>query len=366
MASNRKPPEPMPMELRETPHRRYNPLLREWVLVSPHRTQRPWQGKVHDASAQAQPKYDPDCYLCPGNARAGGARNPDYQSTLVFDNDFAALLPSPVDAQVELDGLIVARAERGICRVVCFDPRHDLTIGSMGLQQIRRVIDVWVEQYVELGSLPWINHVQIFENRGALMGASNPHPHCQIWANAGLPNLPLREQESMEQYSTTHNACMLCSYLALERKAAERIVCENDAFVALVPFWAVWPFEVMVLSSRHLGGMDELSEKERDLLSDILQQVTAGYDRVFEVSFPYSMGFHQRPTDGKNHPEWHLHAHYYPPLLRSATVQKFMVGYEMLSSPQRDITPEIAAGRLRETARATALERQTKSETILR
>jgi UDPglucose--hexose-1-phosphate uridylyltransferase len=208
--------------------------------------------------------------------------------------------------------------------------------------------------------------VQIFENRGALMGASNPHPHCQIWANANLPNLPLREQESMAEYSKAHNACMLCKYLALERKAGERIVCENDAFVAVVPFWAVWPFEIMVLSVRHLGALDELAEKERDLLGDILQQVTAGYDKVFEVSFPYSMGFHQRPTDGEAHPEWHLHAHYYPPLLRSATVQKFMVGYEMLGSPQRDITPEIAASRLRETAKAAAQQRHTTGETVLR
>jgi UDPglucose--hexose-1-phosphate uridylyltransferase len=354
------------MDLRDATHRRYNPLLGEWVLVSPHRTQRPWQGKVHEASGLSQPAYDPDCYLCPGNPRAGGVRNPDYKSTLVFDNDFPALLPSVSDAHLDLDGLVVAHAERGICRVVCFDPRHDLTIGSMSMEQIRRVIDVWVAQYRELGSLPWINHVQIFENRGALMGASNPHPHCQIWANANLPNLPFREQESMAEYSQAHNACMLCKYLALERKAAERIVCENEAFVAVVPFWAVWPFEIMVLSARHLGAIDELSEKERDLLSDILQQVTAGYDKVFDVSFPYSMGFHQRPTDGEEHPEWHLHAHYYPPLLRSATVQKFMVGYEMLGSPQRDITPEIAARRLRETAKAAAQQRHTTGETALR
>ena len=357
---------PMPMDLRDTPHRRYNPLLREWVLVSPHRTERPWQGKVHEAPQEAQPAYDPNCYLCPGNARAAGVRNPAYKSTLVFDNDFPALLPSAPDSHLDLNGLIVAHAERGICRVVCFDPRHDLTIASMGLEQIRRVVDVWVEQYNELGSIPWINHVQIFENRGAMMGASNPHPHCQTWANANLPNQPFREQDSMEQYSKAHKCCMLCEYLALERKAGERIVYENDAFIALVPFWAVWPFEILVLSRRHVGAMNELSEQERDWLSDILKQVTAGYDKVFDVSFPYSMGFHQRPTDGKDHPEWHLHAHYYPPLLRSATVQKFMVGYEMLGTPQRDITPEIAAGRLRETVKVAAQQRQAGSETVLR
>jgi UDPglucose--hexose-1-phosphate uridylyltransferase len=354
------------MDLRDTPHRRHNPLTREWVLVSPHRTQRPWQGKVHEAPREAQPAYDPNCYLCPGNARAAGVRNPSYETILVFDNDFPALLPSASDSHVDLSGLIVAHAERGICRVLCFDPRHDLTIASMGPQQIRRVVDAWVQQYSELGSIPWINHVQIFENRGSMMGASNPHPHCQIWANATLPNLPSREQESMEQYAKSHGSCMLCDYLSLEQKAGERIVCENEAFIALVPFWAVWPFEILVLSSRHLGAMDGLTGKERDLLGDILKQVTAGYDKLFEVSFPYSMGFHQHPTDGKNHPEWHLHAHYFPPLLRSATVQKFMVGYEMLGTPQRDITPEIAAGRLREAAKSAAGPGHARSEPVLR
>src|SRR5581483_6094940 len=354
------------MDLRDTPHRRYNPLTREWVVVSPHRTQRPWQGKVHEAQREPQPAYDPNCYLCPGNARAAGVRNPAYETTLVFDNDFPALLPSVPESQIDLNGLIVAHAERGICRVVCFDPRHDLTIASMSLTQIRRVVDVWVAQYAELGGTPWINHVQIFENRGAMMGASNPHPHCQIWANATLPNLPAREQESMEQHAKSQNACLLCDYLALEQKARERIVCENEAFVALVPFWAVWPFEILILSTRHLGAMDELTEKERDLLGEILKQVTAGYDKLFDVSFPYSMGFHQHPTDGKSHPEWHFHAHYYPPLLRSATVQNFMVGYEMLGGPQRDITPEIAAERLRETAKAAAEARQARSEPVLR
>jgi len=356
----------MEIELKDIPHRRYNPLIDEWVLVSPRRTQRPWQGKIHEAPRETQPAYDPNCYLCPGNLRAGGVCNPSYTNTLVFDNDYPALLPSVPENTEDFNGLIVAQTERGICRVVCFDPRHDLTIASMSLQQIRRVVDVWIEQYTELGKIPWINHVQIFENRGAMMGASNPHPHCQIWANANLPNQSAREQSCLQRYATRHKSCMLCDYLAQEHKDQTRMVCENESFVAVVPFWAVWPFEILIISSRHIGAMDEMTATERDLLSDILKRVTVGYDRLFDVSFPYSMGFHQRPTDGQPHPEWHLHAHYYPPLLRSATVQKFMVGYEMLGSPQRDITPEIAAERLREAAKSMHEQRPSGSESVLR
>ncbi len=338
------------MGFENTPHRRYNPLTREWVLVSPGRTDRPWSGEIEEALPKVSPSYDPTCYLCPGNARAAGARNPQYTSTFVFDNDYPALLSSAPEDCLDTAGLIVARSERGICRVVCFSPRHDLTMSSMSLPEIRRVVDVWVEQYRELSDLPWVSHVQIFENRGTMMGASNPHPHGQIWANATVPNQPAREQESFQQFAESRGACLLCEYLRLERETPERLVCENDGFSALVPFWAVWPFELLVVSKRHLGGMDELSDKERDWLGEILKQVSMRYDKLFRVSFPYSMGFHQRPTDGKPHPEWHLHAHYYPPLLRSASVRKFMVGYEMLATPQRDFTPELAAGRLRDAA----------------
>jgi len=334
--------------LRETPHRRFNPLTREWVLVSPHRTARPWQGKVESAAQEDQPAYDPTCYLCPGNSRAGGAVNPRYDSTFVFNNDYAALKPDAVDASVNEHDLLVASAERGICRVGCFSPRHDLTIPRMTTAELRLVIDMWITQYQELASVPWINHVQIFENRGAMMGASNPHPHCQIWANANIPNLPSREQQSLSDYRQSHGRCLLCDYLQLEAKEKSRIVCENDGFVALVPFWAIWPFETMLISRRHAASMAELGDHECSQLADIMKQLTIRYDNLFEVSFPYSMGFHQSPTDGHPHPEWHLHAHYYPPLLRSATVQKFMVGYELLGTPQRDITPESAAERLRQ------------------
>ncbi|HZQ92428.1 MAG TPA: UDP-glucose--hexose-1-phosphate uridylyltransferase [Terriglobales bacterium] len=337
------------MDLKNTPHRRFNPLTREWVLVSPHRTVRPWTGQVEQPPEAKVLRYDPECYLCPGNARHGGARTPSYEGTFVFDNDYPAMLPETGDAALDRDGLMVARAERGLCRVLCFSPRHDLTVATLSTEDLRRVVQVWTEQYREIGELPWARYVLIFENRGVMMGASNPHPHCQIWANATLPNEAAAEQAAQLQHMQTRRSCLLCDYLRLEQTQRERLVCENQSFAALVPFWAVWPFEIMVISKRHTGGMDDLGAGERDALADILQQVTRRYDNLFGVTVPYSMGFHQRPTDGEPHPEWHFHAHYYPPLLRSATVRKWMVGYEMLGSPQRDLTPEVAAERLRTT-----------------
>jgi UDPglucose--hexose-1-phosphate uridylyltransferase len=329
-----------------TPHRRLNQLTGEWLLVSPHRTARPWQGQVEEQTAERRPAYDPACYLCPGNERAGGTRTPEYTSTFVFDNDYAALLPDTPPQRLGGDRLLVAESERGVCRVVCFSPRHDLTLGGMAPAAIRRVVDTWIEQYAELGGISWVRHVQIFENRGAMMGASNPHPHGQIWANEQLPNEPARELRQQQTYAAD-GGCLLCDYLAAELKDGDRVVCQNDAFVALVPFWAVWPFEVLVQPREHRGALSDLDPAERDALADILRRLTRRYDGLFNVSFPYSMGFHQRPTDGAAHPEWHLHAHFYPPLLRSATVRKFMVGYELLGQPQRDITPESAADRLR-------------------
>jgi UDPglucose--hexose-1-phosphate uridylyltransferase len=328
---------------KQDPHRRFNPLTGEWVLVSPHRTDRPWQGQVEPPAAPPQPEYDPTCYLCPGNPRAGGARNPAYTSTFVFENDFAALKPGTPPDRSDRAGLLVAEGEPGICRVACFSPKHNLTIANMDLADLRKVVDMWAAQYEELGALPFINYVQIFENRGPMMGASNPHPHCQIWSSHSIPNEVAKEQHA---FDARGGACLLCEYEKLER-GGERVVEENDAFLVVVPFWAVWPFETMVIAKRHMASIERLTDAERTGLADILKRITGRYDRLFQVSFPYSMGFHQRPTDGSPHDEWHLHAHFLPPLLRSATVRKFLVGYEMLATPQRDITPEAAAERLR-------------------
>jgi UDPglucose--hexose-1-phosphate uridylyltransferase len=285
--------------------------------------------------------------LCPGNARANGARNPGYSSTFVFENDFPAMTLETPGGSFQRDTLFHAVAEPGVCRVVCFSPRHDLTVASMSVPEMRRVVEVWAEQFAELGATPGIQYVQIFENRGAMMGTSNPHPHCQVWANSHLPNIPEREQQALRDYRSEHHNCMLCSYLSRELELGARIVCENAGFVALAPFWAVWPFELMILARRHVGSIAELDEAERDLLGEILRRVSLRFDNLFAVRFPNSWGFHQRPTDGETHPEWHLHMHFFPPLLRSATVRKFLVGYEMLAMPQRDITAEAAAERLR-------------------
>ena len=340
------------MKLTEDPHRRRNALTNEWVLVSPHRAARPWQGEVSQVKSTPAPAYDPNCYLCPGNTRAGGIRNPAYSSTFVFDNDFAALKPqtAPDRLDVENMGLVVAEAEPGICRVICFSPRHDLTLATMELEEIENVVRTWIEQFRELGALENINHVQIFENRGAMMGASNPHPHCQVWATASIPEAPAKELAAQRAHLASRGRCLLCDYVRLEDQLQARIVCQNEGFIALVPFWAVWPFELLVCSRRHFGSMNELAADEPHSLAAMLQRVTSTYDKVFGVPFPYSMGFHQSPTDGMGHQEWHFHAHFYPPLLRSATIRKFMVGFEMLGMPQRDITPESAAARLRELA----------------
>jgi len=331
------------------PHRRYNPLLDEWVLVSPHRTKRPWQGQVEKLPPENRPQHDPTCYLCPGNERAGGVRNPQYTETFVFTNDFAALLADTPAGNFGEGTLMQAQAVRGTSRVICFSPRHDLTLPEMETADIRKVIDVWAEQLADLGAA--YRWVQIFENKGSTMGASNPHPHGQIWASNFLPTLPAKEDANQRAYYQRYGKPLLFEYAAQEIADGARTVVMNDSWVAVVPYWAVWPFETLLIPLRHVSRLTELNDDERTQLADILKQLTTRYDNLFEVSFPYSMGWHGAPTSdliNEDHRHWQLHAHFYPPLLRSATVRKFMVGYEMLAESQRDLTAEQAAARLRD------------------
>ncbi len=337
------------MNYAEWPHRRFNPLTGEWVLCSPHRTERPWQGQMETAAAVTIPAYDPKCYLCPGNERAGGKRNPAYTSTFVFENDYAALLPGSEDWQSNEKDLLVAHGAPGVCRVVCFSPRHDQTLPQMQTHEIRLVVDTWADEADALGRRGDIRYVQVFENKGQAMGCSNPHPHGQIWATGHVPHIPAAKLRCQKAYRDGHGADLLGDYLALELEKRERLVCRNDAWVVLVPYWAVWPFETLLIPVRRVPDLVSLTAEERDALADIVQRLTVRYDNLFSASFPYSMGWHARPTDGEEHPYWRLHAVYYPPLLRSATVRKFMVGYELTAEPQRDITAEQAARRLRET-----------------
>lgn len=334
----------------DSPHRRFNPLTREWVLVSPQRAKRPWLGQVEKTPDTALPEYDPTCYLCPGNERAGGIRNPQYTGTFVFENDFSALLPAAEKEPnpTKTSELLLAEPEPGICRVICFSPRHDLSLPKLTINEVEQVVLTWMDQSRELEALPWIQYVQIFENKGAVMGCSNPHPHSQLWATAHVPNEPAKELISQREYYQQHQSCLLLDTLKEEERSGDRILCGNDHFTALVPFWAVWPYEVMITARRPVAHLCNLSSEEASSLAAIIREVTRCYDRLFDISFPYSMGFHQAPADGFKHSEWVLHAHFYPPLLRSATVKKFMVGYEMLAMPQRDLTPETAAERLRE------------------
>lgn len=329
----------------EHPHRRYNPLTGEYVLVSPHRTKRPWQGQMERPPQDDRPQHDPTCYLCPGNERAGGFKNPGYDSTFVFTNDFAALLPDTPKSPDAGPTLLRSESAQGTSRVICFSPRHDLTLPEMKVEDIRKVVDVWAVQVTELGQQHrW---VQVFENKGSAMGASNPHPHGQIWAGDFLPNEPAKEDPNQRAYHAEHGTPLLLDYAHLEAEHGTRIVVENAHWLAVVPYWAIWPFETLLMPRRHVLRLPDLSDTERDSLASIFKRLLTKYDNLFEVSFPYSMGWHGAPTDNGDYPYWQLHAHFYPPLLRSATVKKFMVGYEMLAEAQRDITPEQAAQRLR-------------------
>ncbi len=336
------------IDLKERPHRRLNPLTNEWILVSPHRAKRPWQGQVEDIAEDDHPTYDPACYLCPGNGRAGGNQNPDYVATFVFDNDFPALLPDTEPGEDQSHSLFQSQAERGICRVICFSPRHDWTLAHMPAPDIRRVVDVWAEQTTDLSQREWMRYVQVFENKGEMMGCSNPHPHGQIWATERLPREVAKEALTQLRYFTQHSCTLLADLLEEEHRRAERLVYTNDYWTILVPFWAIWPFEVMLISHRPVQWISDLDNDERDALAAAISAITIRYDNLFKTSFPYSMGVHQAPVNSGDQSHWHLHAHFYPPLLRSAIVKKHMVGYEMLGTPQRDITAESAAERLRQ------------------
>lgn len=336
----------MTLNLNEHPHRRYNILTGEWVLVSPHRTKRPWQGKQEKTNQEQKPSYDQKCYLCPGNTRVNGITNPKYKSTYSFTNDFSALLSDTPLEKIE-NGLLKASGESGLCKVVCFSPDHSLTLPLMEEEAIKEVISLWQDEYKTLGGTDGINHVQIFENKGTSMGCSNPHPHGQIWSQSSIPQKVVKKTIHQKAYWDKNGSSLLGDYLSQEVKEKERVLFEDEYFVALIPYWAVWPYEVMIAPKKQYKHIGQLNDKEKNSFAKIIKQVTIAYDNLFETSFPYSMGIHQAPTDGKIYEEWHFHMSFYPPLLRSATVKKFMVGYEMFANPQRDITAEQTAEKLR-------------------
>lgn len=334
-------------DLKEHSHTRYNLLTGDWILVSPHRTKRPWQGKVETLPADNRPVYDPNCYLCPGNKRADGSTNPSYTDSFVFTNDFSSLLKDTPDGSVEIGGLLKAESAKGVCRVISFSADHSLTLPLLPVEGIKKVIGLWAEEFETIAADTAIKHIQIFENKGDVMGCSNPHPHGQIWAQNSVPLEVHKETLQQQKYFEENSRSLLSAYIELELQQQERIVLENEHFVALVPFWAVWPYETMIVSKRHVQYITQLTGDERTAFASILKKLTAKYDNLFNISFPYSAGIHQAPVNDGDHPEWHLHMHFYPPLLRSATVKKFMVGYEMLANPQRDVTAEWAAEKLR-------------------
>ncbi|WP_082455022.1 UDP-glucose--hexose-1-phosphate uridylyltransferase [Pedobacter sp. Leaf41] len=335
-------------ELDSNPHTRLNILTGEWVLVSPHRTKRPWQGKLEDLTPDNRPEYDQKCYLCPGNERADGDTNPEYTESFVFKNDFSALLENTPEGIFNEEDLLVATNQKGLCKVISFSPKHNLTLPEMKTMEISAVVSLWQKEFDSLSEFEWIKYIQIFENKGEIMGCSNPHPHGQIWAQSDIPAEIAKETERQKNYYAIHRQSLLSAYLKLELKKQERIIYENQHFVVVVPFWAVWPYETMIISKRHITSIKYFTKAECESLADAIKILTVKYDNLFETAFPYSAGMHQSPVNSGDFPEWHWHMHFYPPLLRSATVKKFMVGYEMLASPQRDITAEFAAKRLKE------------------
>lgn len=326
------------------PHRRRNPLTGDWVVVSPQRTERPWQGRAGDRADDVTPRYDPGCYLCPGNERAGAVSNPAYESTFVFENDFAALLPgAPAPTNDATDELFETDTADGECRVICFSPRHDLTLAKMSTTEIGVVIDLWTSQFAELSAdYEW---VQIFETRGAISGSSNPHPHGQIWSSNFLPNEAVREIEAQAEYFARHGSSMLVDYAVREAESGERTIAMNDHWIVVVPYWAYWPYETMVLPRRPVRSLLDLDDADADALAEVLQITLSAFDRLFDTSFPYCSGLHNAPTSGTT--DFQLHAHYYPPLLRSADVAKIPASYELLANLQRDLTAESAAENLR-------------------
>lgn len=325
------------------PHLRTNLLNGEKILVSPHRNNRPWQGQIEDINTTQRPQYDEKCYLCPTNTRADGSVNPDYKDSFVFVNDFSALLADTQGGEYNESDLLKAEAERGICKVISFSPRHDLTLPEMEIEDIKKVVDVWQKEFNELAKTEWIKYIQIFENKGSIMGCSNPHPHGQIWAQHTLPTEIEKETKNLKRHFEKTHKSLLSDYWELEEKQGTRVIINNAHFIVVVPFWASWPYETLVISKRHCQTIAQFTEEEKLDLAKTLQELTIKYDNIFSTSFPYSAGMHQAPVNGEDHPEWHWHMHFYPPLLRSASVKKFMVGYEMLATPQRDITPEYAA-----------------------
>ena len=336
----------MNTDLQDFSHKRFNILTGEWVLVSPHRSKRPWQGQNEAISNVQRPSYDPNCYLCAGNTRINGEENPKYKDVYVFTNDFAALQTTSPKFSIN-EGLFKAESEQGICKVVCFSPDHSKSLAGMAIEDINKIVNTWQKEYTKLAGNDMINYVQIFENKGAVMGCSNPHPHGQIWSQSTLPNEVDKKDQQQRAYFNKNKSSLLGDYLKQELETNERIIYQNDDFVVLTPFWAIWPFETMIVPKQQHANITNISQQENLGFADAISKITEAYDKLFECSFPYSSGIHQSPTNGETNVHWHWHMSFYPPLLRSATVKKFMVGYEMFGSPQRDITAEQAAYRLK-------------------